>query len=528
MMSKKKAYHCKLEFSTDSFTIFFMPKVLEVSMKRIEIRNSITLVSALVIALISILTLFCYTPAYADDTSMGRTPEGVFPLQENDVIMESEEITVDLEKNKVECIFVFHNTGKSKPVFMGFPGKIYDDMDNGLTNDVNLEIKKFKTFVKGKELPVIREKSIKNETLEHMTMQEYSEFFTFTVPFKANEKITVRNTYDFTPTYDSIGFIYSGYVLQTGAMWKGTIGSAKVTFKLGNIKPYQIEKLNLGGFKFEGNTLVWARNDFEPKYNLQVTYNNYRYNSESLSNLTDDEDKLRLEINQKIASYNKVKELANKGQTDKLISLYNKAVKEYNSILALYIKSFLPKDKVVKVDTKIESIDIQKMHDYYALECKILGEEPVHTLLAVSHVENGNNIEDFSRSGITSCYIGDFISGIEYTITFTITDWLDRTEQKTIKYKVPAQSSDASVAASSTSLDIQPDGHPIYANNSTDEIGKDASNNENATKSNISNKSGTETQNGIDIRIIVGVLIGINLLGITVISVLKKRKKEQG
>jgi tetrahydromethanopterin S-methyltransferase subunit G len=38
---------------------------------------------------------------------------------------------------------------------------------------------------------------------------------------------------------------------------------------------------------------------------------------------------------------------------------------------------------------------------------------------------------------------------------------------------------------------------------------------------------GTETQNGIDIRIIVGVVIGIILIGIAVISVIIMRKKEQ-
>ncbi len=501
-------------------------------MQSLNIGNLLKLVTSLVILLV--LTLLVFTPIYADDTNLGRTPDGVFPLQENDVIMEAEEITVDLEKNSVECIFVFHNTGKRKSVYMGFPGQL-EGLNHENINVVDLEVKNFKTFINGKKLPVTREKSIKKDTLEHLNMQEYSEFFTFTVPFEVDERITIRNTYDFTPTYDSIGNVFSGYVLETGAMWKDTIGSAKVTFKLGNIKPYQIEKLNPGGFKFEGNTLVWERKDFEPKYNLKVTYNTYRYSPDFY--LYSDEP-LKREIYLKKNSYTIVEQLASKNDTKGLISLYNNAVKEYNSILALYIASFIPSDKINKEDTNIKSIEVHKMYDYYDVECKILGEEPINTQLTISHTENGDKIEDFSESGITSYYVRDFIPGTEYTITFTLTDWLDRTKQKTIKCKVPeqeeafdennTQSSDISTIASASSdgLDIQPSGPSTY--NSSNEIEKAASNDATASNSNISNESSAGKQNGIDLRIIFGVLVGIILLGITMVSIIKMRKREQG
>ena len=498
-------------------------------MHSLRIRVFLKLVTSLVILLV--LTMFNCTLIYADDTNLGRTPDGVFPLQENDVIMEAEEITVDLEKNSVECIFIFHNTGKKKSVYMGFPGQLGLKHEN--TNAVDLRVRNFITYIKGKEVPVTREKSIKRDTLERLNMQDYNEFFTFTVPFEADERIIIRNTYDFMPTYDSIGNVYSGYVLETGAMWKDTIGSAKVIFKLGNIKPYQIVKLNPGGFKFEGNTLVWERKDFEPKYNLQVTYNIYRYSPDFYSN---SDETLKREAYLKKNSYEIVEQLARKNDTDELISLYNKAVNEYNSILALYIASFLPADKIVKEDTNIGSIDVQKMYDYYAVECNLIGEEPLHTKLTISHVENGSVIEDFSESEITSYYVRDFIPGTEYTITFKLTDWLDRAKQKTIKYKVPeqeealiennAQPSDISAIESATSdsldiqrLDIQPGGPPIYS--SSNDIEKAVSKDATAISSDISNESSTENQIAIDIRIIIGILIGIILLGITVIKIRK-------
>jgi hypothetical protein len=509
-------------------------------MHSLRIRVYLKLITALVILLV--LTVFNFTLIYADDTNLGRTPDGVFPLQENDVIMEAEEITVDLEKNSVECIFVFHNTGKKKSVYMGFPGQLGLKYEN--INAVDLNVRNFKTYIKGKEVPVTREKSIKKDTLERLNMQDYNEFFTFTVPFEADERITIRNTYNFMPTYDSIGNVYSGYVLETGAMWKGTIGSAKVIFKLGNIKPYQIEKLNIGGFRFEGNTLVWERKDFEPKYNLQVTYNTYRYSPDFY--LCSDETTKR-EAYLKKNSYEIVEQLARKNETDELISLYNKAVHEYNSILALYIASFLPADKIVKEDTNIDSIDVRKMYDYYAVECNIIGEEPLHTQLTISHTESGSVVEDFSESEITSYYYRHFVPGTEYTITYKLIDWLDREKQKTIKFKVPeqeealsennAQPSDISaiesIAIESNEielnqidrLDIQPGGPPIY--NSSNDIENTTLNDDTDISSGTSNKSSTVKQNGIDIRIIIGILMGIILLGITVISVIKIRKKEQ-
>lgn len=290
------------------------------------------------LGIVFVMILFCCISVYADDTSLGRTPDGVFPMQENDVIMESEEITVDLDKNSVECIFVFHNTGTNKNVYMGFPGKI-NALEDELTSDVNLEISNFKTFIDAKEIRVTHQKSIPNTVINSDNLN-YSEYFTFTVPFKANEKLKVRNTYDFIPTYDSIGDVFSGYVLKTGALWKGLIGSAKVTFKLGKIKPYQLENLKPEGFRFEGDNLIWQKKNFEPDYDLEVDYNTYHYSEEFLKDEYTTPDQIA-EITQKINSFNNVKKLASRRQYMEMFFRYFNAIRENDDILALYIKGFL-------------------------------------------------------------------------------------------------------------------------------------------------------------------------------------------
>lgn len=491
-------------------------------MGKIKFRSWFTLV--LVMVVVFIFVPFGNISVYADDTNLGRTPDGIFPLQENDVIMESEEITVDLEKNKVECVFVFHNTGKKKNVYMGFPGQL-SGLNHENVNVVNLNIKNFKTFVKGKELPVAHEKNIEKNALKNLNMQDYSEFFTFTIPFQENEKITVRNTYDYTPTHDSIGNVYGGYVLETGAMWKGNIGSAKVIFKLGNIKPYQIEKLNPGGFKFKGNTLVWERNDFEPKYNLSITYNVYKYNPDFNLNATETQKR---EVYLKKNNYDLAERLASKNDTEGLVALYNKAVKEYNSTLALYIASLLPPNKVVEENTKIDNIEFEKGRTYCMAKCNILGQEPVNIQAKVSRLENGKVVEELTQEGFDYYYFNEITPGTEYNITFTITDWLEQTTYKTIKYKIPDEettSTEELVNDSDSALDAST-ATPSSTDNT--EIATEAS-----TSSSVGSENTTATdtdalaQNGSTVKVVIGLLFVIALVVGTVVFVKVMRRKEQ-
>lgn len=382
-----------------------------------------------------ILALFCYQTSYADDTSLGRTPEGVFPLEETDVVMESEEIVVDLEKNSVECTFVFHNTGKSKNVLMGFPGKLFDSLDSGLTQEVNLEIKNFKSYVNGNELSVAHEKVDENYNTQPSNGLKYSEYFTFTVPFKEGEKLTVKNYYDFTPSFDSMANVFSGYVLKTGAMWKGNIGSAKVTFKLGKLQPYEIESLKPGGFKFVGGELVWERMDFEPSYDLWLYFNTFRYSQidQFISNYGNSKD----EIVNEIETYKRVVELADKGDTTELLGMYSKAVEQKDSVLALYIESFLPEDKKTPEKPALGDIKIEDRNGDYLISCDIQSIDAPTVQIRVSHMEKDKEILDWELES-SSCSFS-LAPGIEYNITYTLRDWMDREETKTIKYKVPVK-----------------------------------------------------------------------------------------
>lgn len=380
-----------------------------------------------------LMPVFAATAGYANDSSMGRTPDGVFPMQENDVVMESEEITVDLGKNTAECIFVFHNTGESKNVLMGFPGKAENNED-GLTDPDNLEIKNFKAYVNGKGLKVTNEKNTENVAPEASSTLKYSTWFTFDVHFKADERLTIRNTYSFVPSFNSMGDISTGYVIKTGMPWKGPIGSSKVIFKLGEIKPYQIESLKPGGFKYAGNNLVWERKDFEPEYNLSVVYNNWRYSREySEGGYVSDEENAK--IQKKIAEYKNVKLLSDKGKTYELLRLYKTAIDENNYLLALYIRGMLPGEDISEPKPVLGDIKVEKMDSGHLISGDIKFAEIAFINMSVSHFESGKEVVDLNDD-FSGC-IFTFSPGIEYNIRYILKDWMGDIQQKEMKFMIP-------------------------------------------------------------------------------------------
>lgn len=385
------------------------------------------------ITLLAMITALLFTfPAFADDGSLGRTPEGVFPINENDIEMKSEDITVDLESGKVECIFVFHNTGPAKEVYMGFPGKIDEKWGGDNTDPVNLSLKNFKAYVNSEELKVNHEKGIELSDIP-WDLPPYEEWFAFTVPFKAGETVTVRNTYDVTFSSDSIGEVFCGYVLRTGSLWKGPIGKARVTFSLGGIKPYQVELLEFGMFTFKDNAIVWERENFEPLYDLRVIYNNFHYSNDFLEMVSAEESQ---KIRKRMDDFNKIPDMAKKNDYNGLADMYREASETRDMVLSQYIAGFIPKDKLPEGGKpEFSGISVINENGSHMVICDTKNLYISAVEGQVSHNDNGQKIID--REIESPYFYMRFIRGIEYDISITLRDWLDQTYQKSIKYIVP-------------------------------------------------------------------------------------------
>lgn len=211
----------------------------------------------------------------ANDATLGRLGETVYPMSNNDVEMVSEDIFIDLQnvdgriKGFVTCTFVFKNTSTSTDVLMGFPAtlKIHED---GLTREDDVTLHNFTAYINGKKIDVSEVDGSQYE--EQFSF--YPKWFVFSVPFLQDEVITMTHTYDINFFNNSGGITTIGYVLETGATWKNNIGHSKITFNLPDVLPAGISFASyqyiLSDFQYNGSQLIFEKSDFSPDFNILV------------------------------------------------------------------------------------------------------------------------------------------------------------------------------------------------------------------------------------------------------------------
>ncbi|NLC68333.1 MAG: DUF4424 family protein, partial [Clostridiaceae bacterium] len=372
------------------------------------IRKHFIYLSAICLVFIAaiLLTVVC-TPSstYANDTSLGRFGETVRPIDNPNIIMQSENITVRVFEgmSKVECEFVFLNdSDKETTVLMGFPsGEPDDESGDKAEWFLDYRLYNFAAWVDGEIVEVRLEKGAKTgseggktgedgETMEDGKIGidtgiganelglNFPYWYTWEVSFKPGEKKIVKNTYETANTTSSIGMAQAGYILTTGAPWKDRIGDAKVTFIMEGIKPYQVESITPANYTYEGNTIMWQFEDFEPDTNISVTFNireeyllkeQFRY-----------DEKLRPVI-----------ELEGQGKYAELVGLINEIMnkKEYNTdsmFSSMYVETGL---KLTKAKALLK-----------------IGEESGNENAVKEAMEL---LEDITETGVTGCMEAAYI-----------------------------------------------------------------------------------------------------------------------
>lgn len=230
-----------------------------------------------------VLAVLMARPTYADDCRVGLTPDGVYPVDDPDIALVEEEVTVTLSRESpreswAECVFAFQNEGPAKEILMGFPAAadITADFQDAPTAADRTSFHDFRTFRiypdgSQEEIPVSLETSVAPPGRSEETPR-YSSWYVFPVSFKAGERVVLKNTYRTKNTVWSNGEVGTGYVLRTGALWKGPIGRARVTVDLGGIPLHALTDLSPGTFRVEPERLVWEARDIEPSFDLSVRF----------------------------------------------------------------------------------------------------------------------------------------------------------------------------------------------------------------------------------------------------------------
>jgi hypothetical protein len=219
-----------------------------------------------------LLLLLLALPAYADDGALGREGDTVYPLSESDVRMAAEEVhlKVGVERTQVDVTFTFVNDGPAREILMGFPVGTPEGEHQG-----DPELHDFSAWVDGRRMAVKQEPQTAKGPAVVNSLGDalrYPAWITWSVPFAAGQTRTVRNTYWGANTHWSNGEVAAGYILRTGATWKGAIGSAVITAELDGILPGQLFGISPTTFRWEGEKLVWRFQDLEPNQDIRLRF----------------------------------------------------------------------------------------------------------------------------------------------------------------------------------------------------------------------------------------------------------------
>jgi len=210
------------------------------------------------------------------------------------VAMKNEVVTMDVgkEKIKVDCKFLFHNSGPDSTVRVGFPDQGEGSMEPYQGEDVRPKGKDLKaTFLTYDSW--VDGKKVQTELVptDDRTLFWHAK----TVNFKANKDCAIRDVYTLMPgaqvTNENGMYQQTSYVLHTGASWHGPIGRAEIIVNFdpavigGPIKLKAYSSLPVKKFyelkwstlpagtviydgpcapKLEGNTLRFVVNNLKP------------------------------------------------------------------------------------------------------------------------------------------------------------------------------------------------------------------------------------------------------------------------
>jgi hypothetical protein len=198
-----------------------------------------------VVALFALVSL----PARADDggISFGGSPH--LMKGHATVAMKDEVVKMDVQEKviKVDCKFLFHNSGPACTVRMGFPdqglgaAEPYQGDPVPTGPGLKATFLTYESWVDGKKV----------STKLVPTNDRSLYWHTKTVTFKANSDCVIRDVYTLPPgaqmTSENGSYQQTYYVLHTGASWHGPIGRAEiiVSFAPGVVQaPIQLKALN--------------------------------------------------------------------------------------------------------------------------------------------------------------------------------------------------------------------------------------------------------------------------------------------
>lgn len=185
------------------------------------------------------LTSLLLTPLNDGGLTSGGSPRLL--IGHPTIRMESEVIRIKIRNRIVttDCRFTFVNDGPACDVQMGFPDQGFGASNPRFDTDASWQdwkpVSVFKSFLSWVDGQPTKTTLVKGQ-------DEDSVFQAKTVHFGAKAKVNVRDLYTASEGYGAVdgGRLFSestGYILSTGASWKGNIGSTVVSIEFDPKRP---------------------------------------------------------------------------------------------------------------------------------------------------------------------------------------------------------------------------------------------------------------------------------------------------
>lgn len=217
----------------------------EEAMRRVTLAGAAALLGCLAVM----------TPASADDGGMEHIGGTVRLMKDQGqirMLAETVRARVSPKRLEVDCVFVMENHGPADTVLIGFPDK------SGGPDAPYPPMTSFRSWVDGVEVECV---ALPDAAGHEYQVWDY--WWTKRVAFAAGQTRIIRDHYVGEPGSEVGGTQWFTYVLESGASWAGTIGSAEIIVTLDGISPKWISEIDPEPLS-KGRTLRWSLRDFEP------------------------------------------------------------------------------------------------------------------------------------------------------------------------------------------------------------------------------------------------------------------------
>ncbi len=211
-------------------------------------------------------------PVYPDGASYHGEGRTVWPIRNDQVEMTEERVIIRYDPQRdwfeADCQYVLHNTGEATNVLMGFPDE--DDFNPPGITDIGPTVLGFRAWVDGRKVPIQVKTGLPSPVYPDL---KHKRVLTWQTKFNSGQTRTVRNCYHFKGIYYAEKCRLIRYILRTGKVWKGPIGTAEIIVH--GLPKDCLMGISPPGYRIDADQCTWTLKAFEPDSDIEILANEH-------------------------------------------------------------------------------------------------------------------------------------------------------------------------------------------------------------------------------------------------------------